>query len=81
MTKAQSVQATLLNFLLFLPKSIDIYASIWYNSIRKEVRTLSRKRKKKSGNNIEFATNAINFITAILNLAMAILLIVEKAAR
>lgn len=43
---------------------------------RKEVNTLS-KRKKKSGNKAE-PDSYLNLVTAILNLVIAILLLIEK---
>jgi hypothetical protein len=47
--------------------------------IRKEVNTLSKQnRKKKSGNQKESLASTFNLIAAILNLAIAILLLIEK---
>ena len=46
---------------------------------RKEVNTLSkRKRKKKSGNQKDSLASTFNLIAAILNLVIAILLAIEK---
>ncbi len=68
-------------FLLYLRKLIDIYARIWYNNIRKEVKTLSKKQQKKGGNKKDQPASTINLITAIVNLVIAILLLIEKMTR
>ena len=68
-------------FLVYFSKSIDIYARIYYNKYRKEVKTLSEKRKKKSGNKKDQPASTINLITAIVNLVIAILLLIEKLTR
>ena len=48
---------------------------------RKGVKTLSKRRKRKSGNKKEPPASIINLITAIVNLVIAILLLVEKLTR
>jgi hypothetical protein len=68
-------------FFTFSAKAIDIYARIWYNNIRKEVRTLSKKKQKKSGNKKDQPASKINLVTAIVNLVIAILLLIEKLTR
>lgn len=42
---------------------------------------MSKKTQKKSGNKKEQSANTINLVTAILNLAITILLLLEKLAR
>ena len=39
------------------------------------------KKNKKSGNKKEFQISRINLVTAILNLVIAILLLIEKLTR
>ena len=48
---------------------------------RKEVKTLSKKKQKKSGNKKDQPASTINLITAIVNLVIAILLLIEKLTR
>ena len=48
---------------------------------RKEVKTLSKRRKRKSGNKKDAPASIINLITAIVNLVIAILLLIEKLTR
>ena len=43
--------------------------------------TLSKKRKKKSGNKINNVTLVINLITAILSLVTTLLLLIEKLTK
>ena len=66
-------------FYIFAQKVLDIYRSIYYNNIRKEVRTLSKN--KKSGNKDETLAGIVNLVTAIANLVTAILLIADKLSR
>ena len=61
----------------FLQKTIDILQAVWYYNKRKEDKALSKKRKKKSGNKAK-PDSYINLVTAILNLVIAILLLIEK---
>jgi diacylglycerol kinase len=42
---------------------------------------LSKKKQKKSGNKKDQPASAINLITAIVNLVIAILLLIEKLTR
>lgn len=58
-------------------KPIDILQAVWYYNKRKEDKALSKKRKKKSGNKAK-PDSYINLVTAILNLVIAILLLIEK---
>lgn len=47
--------------------------------LRKEVKTLSKpKRKKKSSYQIDRTSNIVNLVAAILNLIAVILVIIEK---
>lgn len=66
-------------FYIFAQKVLDIYRGIYYNNIRKEVRTLSKN--KKSGNKAETLAGIVNLVTAIANLVTAILLIADKLSR
>lgn len=63
----------------YFPEKHLTYTPVWYIIInRKEVNTLSkRKRKKKSGNKTA-PESYINLVTAVLNLVIAILLLIEK---
>ena len=60
-----------------MQKTIDILQAVWYYNKRKEDKALSQKRKKKSGNKAK-PDSYINLVTAILNLVIAILLLIEK---
>ena len=60
-----------------MQKTIDILQAVWYYNSRKEVKTLSKPQKKKSGNKAE-PDSYLNLVTAILNLVIAILLLIEK---
>ena len=42
---------------------------------------MSKKKQKKSGNKKDRQANTINLITAIVNLVIAILLLIEKLTR
>lgn len=42
---------------------------------------MSEKRKKKSGNKKDQPASTINLVTAIVNLVIAILLLIEKLTR
>lgn len=54
---------------------LDIYAYLWYYNIRKEVNTVSKRKKKKGG---KAQPDTLNLTAAILNLITAILLLIEK---
>lgn len=45
------------------------------------LKTLSKKKQKKSGNKKDQPASTINLITAIVNLVIAILLLIEKLTR
>ena len=64
-------------FLTFLQKGLDILELVCYTIIRKEVWTLSRR--KKSGNKANHESR-INLAAAILNLVAAILTVIGKLA-
>lgn len=49
--------------------------------IKMGVIKLGKKSKKKSGNKSEKPASTINLITAIINLVIAFLLVIEKIAR
>lgn len=49
--------------------------------IQKGARTLSRKKRKRNGGNKQELVQGINLVTAILNLVIAILLMIEKLTR
>lgn len=68
-------------FLLFSQKLLT-YTHVYSLIInRKEVKTLSKKKQKKSGNKKDQPASTINLITAIVNLVIAILLLIEKLTR
>ena len=68
-------------FLLFSQKLLT-YTHVYSIIIdRKEVKTLSKKKQKKSGNKKDQPASTINLITAIVNLVIAILLLIEKLTR
>jgi hypothetical protein len=46
--------------------------------IKKKEETLSKKSKRKSGNKTVVIAETISLVTAILNLVIAILVIIEK---
>lgn len=62
---------------IFFAKKLLTYCKQWYYNKRKEDKALSKKRKKKSGNKAK-PDSYINLVTAILNLVIAILLLIEK---
>ena len=67
------------NYHLFLILLLTYYKQYDIIIDRKEVNTLSkRKRKKKSGNQKDSLASTFNLIAAILNLVIAILLAIEK---
>lgn len=60
-------------------KSIDILSRVWYYNSRKEVKALSkRKPPKKSGNKVTSPESKVNLVTAIIELVIAILMLIEK---
>lgn len=68
-------------FLLFSQRLLT-YTHVYSIIIdRKEVKTLSKKKQKKSGNKKDQPASTINLITAIVNLVIAILLLIEKLTR
>ena len=73
------IPSPLIFFLLFSQKLLT-YTHVYSIIIdRKEVKTLSKK--KKSGNKKDQPASTINLITAIVNLVIAILLLIEKLTR
>ena len=67
-------------FFCFFAKKLLTYTYVYAIIIdRKEVKTLSKK--KKSGNKKDQPASTINLITAIINLVIAILLLIEKLTR
>ena len=74
-----ALKRCLLLIFCFLRKKLLAYTYVYDIIIdRKEVKTLSKK--KKSGNKKDQPASTINLITAIINLVIAILLI-EKLTR
>ena len=58
---------------------IDILQVVCYYNSRKEVNTLSkRKPQKKSGKKVVSPESKINLITALIELVIAILMLIEK---
>ena len=75
------IPSPLIFFLLFSQKLLT-YTHVYSIIIdRKEVKTLSKIMQKKSGNKIDQPASTINLITAIVNLVIAILLLIEKLTR
>ena len=73
------IPSPLIFFLLFSQKLLT-YTHVYSIIIdRKEVKTLSKQ--KKSGNKKDQPASTINLITAIVNLVIAILLLIEKLTR
>lgn len=69
-------------FFCFFSRKLLTYTHVYSIIIdRKEVKTLSKKKQKKSGNKKDQPASTINLITAIVNLVIAILLLIEKLTR
>ena len=69
-------------FFLFFSQKLLTYTHVYSIIIdRKEAKTLSKKKQKKSGNKKDQPASTINLITAIVNLVIAILLLIEKLTR
>ena len=69
-------------FFCFFSRKLLTYTHVYSIIIdRKEVKTLSKKKQKKSGNKKDRPASTINLITAIVNLVIAILLLIEKLTR
>ena len=69
-------------FFCFFSQKLLTYTHVYSIIInRKEVKTLSKKKQKKSGNKKDQPASTINLITAIVNLVIAILLLIEKLTR
>ena len=69
-------------FFCFFSQKLLTYTHVYSIIIdRKEVKTLSKKKQKKSGNKKDQPASKINLVTAIVNLVIAILLLIEKLTR
>ena len=69
-------------FFCFFSQRLLTYTHVYSIIIdRKEVKTLSKKKQKKSGNKKDQPASTINLITAIVNLVITILLLIEKLTR
>lgn len=67
---------------VFFSQNLLTYTHVYSIIIdRKGVKTLSKKKQKKSGNKKDQPASTINLITAIVNLVIAILLLIEKLTR
>lgn len=67
-----------IKILMIFQKGIDILVVVCYYNTRKEVNTLSKRHKRKSGNQTDSLTSKINLIAAILNLVTVALIVFEK---